>query len=277
MRKMECEAWLPPGKRVSVSVTLDNFGEACDITVGRWPANAPIGQHYTAVKVLPRLLSELDGVPLTYFVEAVNAERYPAQLRDLNDAGHEVALHSWGHEHWGRLTLDERRANLASSLAALRSIGIKVHGFRPPGGELDLASFTLLRNNGFTYCSPVSGDLRVRAEDGLTVVPFAWRHVDAYLIDRDLAAFRVSKGDADAPATAEQWAAVLHEAFDEALRDGRHLTVIFHPYLLGADDALWSVFAEFVRRLKARGDVWLASCKDIAERRARLGIARPPA
>ena len=275
MSEFEREPWLPQGKRVSVSVTLDNLGEACDINMGRWPADARIGQHYTAVRVLPRLLDELEGVPFTYFVEAVNAERYPAQLQALRDAGPEVALHSWGHENWGRLTPDERRANLAKSVAALRSIGIEVSGFRPPGGAMDGGSLDLLRENGFTYCSPVSGDSRVRVERGLTVLPFAWRHVDAYLIDPDLAAFRVSNGDPSAPATADEWSRVVNGAFDEALRDGRHLTVIFHPYVFGAHERLWAVFTGFVRRLKAHDDVWIATCREVAERRIRIEAASP--
>ncbi|WP_172160416.1 polysaccharide deacetylase family protein [Paraburkholderia elongata] len=277
MNETEREAWLPRGKRVSVCVTLDNLGEACDINMGRWPVNAPIGQHYTATRVLPRVLTELDGVPFTYFIEAVNVCRYPEQLRALRDADHEVALHSWGHENWGRLSMDERRSNLAKSVAAFRSIGVEVTGFRPPGGAMDAGSFELLRESGFTYCSPVSDDRRVRTEHGLTVLPFAWRHVDAYLIDPDLAAFRMSNGDPSAPANAVEWSSVVNGAVDEALRDGLHLTVIFHPYVFGANESLWEIFTAFVRRLRARDDVWFASCREVAERRSCIGAASPPA
>jgi peptidoglycan/xylan/chitin deacetylase (PgdA/CDA1 family) len=275
MNETDRDMWLPQGKRVSVSVTLDNLGEAGDISLGRWPADAPIGEHYTSLRVLPRLLEAFEGVSFTYYVEAVNAERYPSQLHALRDAGHDVALHSWAHEHWGRLSPEEQRGNLAKSISALSSIGMKVDGFRPPGGAMNAASLELLRENGFTHCSPVSDDRRVRTEHGLTVLPFAWRHVDAYLIDPDLAAFRVSNGDPAAPATADEWSQIVNGAFDDALRDGRHLTVIFHPYLLGRDEHLWDVFTAFVHRLKARDDVWLASCREVAERRRLIGAVSP--
>lgn len=270
------DTWRPAGKRASVSVTLDNLGEACDINMGRWPADEPVGRHYTATRVLPRLLEALDGVAVTYFVEAVNVARYPEQLHALCEAGHEVALHTWGHENWGRLAPDERRANLARSLAAFQSVGIEPVGFRPPGGAADADSLALLRDNGFTYCSPASRDRAVRNEYGLAILPFAWRHVDAYLIDPDLAAFRASNGDRETPATPDEWAGILDAAFDAALSAGEHLTVIFHPYVFGADERLWNVFSAFMRKVRAHDDVWLAPCREIAQRHIRFGPAAAP-
>jgi peptidoglycan/xylan/chitin deacetylase (PgdA/CDA1 family) len=266
MKKTGFTAWGPAGKRASVSVSFDNLGEACDINMGRWPAADPVGYHYTATHVLPRLLAELDGLCITYFIEAVNAGRYPAQLRSLRDAGHEIGLHSWGHENWGRLTPDEQRSNLATSVAALRSIDVDPTGFRPPGGAIDADSLALLHENGFTYCSPVSAsDTRIRLQEGMVVLPFAWRHVDAYLIDPDLAGFRAANGDRDTPASADEWEQTVNHAFDEAVSAGQHLTVIFHPYLFGADECLWQVLSRFLRRVRASDDVWLASCREVAE------------
>jgi peptidoglycan/xylan/chitin deacetylase (PgdA/CDA1 family) len=258
--------WGPASKRASLSVSFDNLGEACDINMGRWPAANPVGHHYTATRVLPRLLAELDGLRTSYFIEAVNAERYPAQLRALSDAGHEIGLHSWGHENWGRLTPDEQSLNLETSVAALRSIDIDPTGFRPPGGAIDADSLALLHANGFTYCSPVSGgDTQIRLQQGMVVLPFAWRHVDAYLIDPDLAEFRAANGDRDTPASADEWEQTVNHAFDEAVSAGQHLTVIFHPYLFGADERLWQVLSRFLRRVRASDDVWLASCREVAE------------
>ncbi|MFM0705063.1 polysaccharide deacetylase family protein [Paraburkholderia sediminicola] len=265
MNQTDLFTWGPSGKRASVSVTFDNLGEAGDISFGRWPANDPVGSHYTATRVLPRLLEELDGLSITYFIEAVNAGLYPGQLKALREAGHEIGLHAWGHENWGRLSRDEKRSNLARSLAALRSIDIGPIGFRPPGGAMDADSLALLCENGFTYCSPASGDMRVRVEEGTVILPFAWRHVDAYLIDPDLGEFRASNGDCHAPASADEWEQILNEAFDEAVTGRQHLTVIFHPYLFGADEGLWQVLRRFLHRARANNDVWFAPCCEVAE------------
>jgi len=265
MAQTELAAWGPQGRRASVSVTFDNLGEACDINMGRWPASSLVGSHFTATRVLPQLLEDTDGLVITYFIESVNAQLYPDQMKALQDAGHEIGWHTWGHENWGRLPLAEKRTNLAQSLAALRAIGISPVGFRPPGGVADAPSLALLKDHGFTYCSPVANDTRIRLEEGLAILPFAWRHVDAYLIDPDLNDFRVTHGDRASPASADEWDRILNEGFDASLAAGKHLTVIFHPYLFGADERLWQVMRRFLARLKAHDDVWLAPCSEVAE------------
>jgi peptidoglycan-N-acetylglucosamine deacetylase len=265
MALLESAAWGPQRRRACVCVTLDNLGEACDISMGRWPADSAIGGHFTATHVLPKLLEELDGLSITYFIESVNAERYPEQIKALQAAGHEIGWHTWGHENWGRLPLEQKRSNLAQSLAALRKIDVMPVGFRPPGGVADAPSLALLREHGFTYCSPVAGNAGVRLEEGLTILPFAWRHVDAYLIDPDLGDFRVAQGDRASPACADEWDRILNDGFDAALAGGEQLTVIFHPYLFGADENLWQVMHRFLARLKRNDDVWLTSCSELAD------------
>jgi peptidoglycan/xylan/chitin deacetylase (PgdA/CDA1 family) len=265
MALSESTAWGPQRRRACVCVTFDNLGEACDINMGRWPSGSAVGSHFTATDVLPKLLEDLDGLSITYFIESVNAERYPQQMKALQAAGHEIGWHTWGHENWGRMPLEQKRSNLAQSLAALRSIDIVPVGFRPPGGVADAPSLALLREHGFTYCSPVASDPGVRVEEGLTILPFAWRHVDAYLIDADLGDFRVAHGDRASPASADEWDRILNDGFDAALAGGEQLTVIFHPYLFGADERLWRVMRRFLARLKAHDDVWLASCSEVAE------------
>jgi peptidoglycan/xylan/chitin deacetylase (PgdA/CDA1 family) len=265
MAQTEFAVWGPQGCRASVSVTFDNLGEACDINMGRWSASSPVGSHFTATRVLPQLLEDIDGLSITYFIESVNAQLYPDQMKALQAAGHEIGWHTWGHENWGRLPLTQKRTNLAQSLAALRTIGISPVGFRPPGGVADAPSLVLLREHGFTYCSPAASDPRVRVDEGLSILPFAWRHVDAYLIDPDLNEFRVAHGDRASPASADEWDRILNDGFDCALAARQHLTVIFHPYLFGADERLRQVMRRFLARLKAHDDVWLAPCCQVAE------------
>src|SRR5258706_7084923 len=140
MAQTELTAWGPQLRRASVSVTFDNLGEACDINMGRWPASSPVGSHFTATRVLPQLLEDIDGFSITYFIESVNAQLYPEQMKALQAAGHEIGWHTWGHENWGRLPFAQKRANLAQSVAALQAIGISPVGFRPPGGVADAPS-----------------------------------------------------------------------------------------------------------------------------------------
>src|ERR1700748_58040 len=48
---------------------------------------------------VPRILALLAeyGLPATFFVPGLTAERYPQTVADILEAGHEVAHHSWSH------------------------------------------------------------------------------------------------------------------------------------------------------------------------------------
>lgn len=238
MNTQSDHAWGGERKRAAISVTFDDLGEACDIAQGNWPADQPIGRHFTAIEVVPRFLTELDGLRVTYFIEASNVELYPRQLQALCEAGHEVGLHAWQHENWGRLRLPEQTDNLKKSLAAMVSVGIRPVGFRPPGGAISEQSLPLLKGYGFRYCSPVEDAGRGSVERDIVLLPFEWKHVDAYLSDPILGAFRVSQGDAEEPACAARWSEILAGAKAEALEQGKHLTIIFHPYMIGRDESL---------------------------------------
>ena len=37
----------------ALSFTFDNLGEAADIEFGQWPADKPVGEHYSARRVVP--------------------------------------------------------------------------------------------------------------------------------------------------------------------------------------------------------------------------------
>jgi peptidoglycan/xylan/chitin deacetylase (PgdA/CDA1 family) len=162
---------------VAVAVTFDNLGEASEIASGAWPDDRPRGRHPSVDLALPRvlaLLAELD-LRATFFVEGINAELYPAALRAIADAGHEVACHAWCHEDWGALEPAEEARALARATEALRALGAPLRGFRPPGGRLNPDSASLLRRHGYAYASPARGSV-----DGLPLVPFDWPLVDAY-------------------------------------------------------------------------------------------------
>src|ERR1700675_1119036 len=120
-------AWGASAADAAVSVTFDNLGEAAQLQLGMWPEDVPQGEHFTVLEVLPRLLELLAArdVRATFFVEGLNAEMYPGALRELTQAGHEVAVHAWRHEEWGALDPTTEAALLDRSTEAMRSIGIE--------------------------------------------------------------------------------------------------------------------------------------------------------
>lgn len=256
-------SWGPEQRRAALSLTFDNFGEAADIEFGQWPQDAPIGAHYTALDVLPKLLDDLDGARATFFVEGWNAGVYPDQLRSIADAGHEVALHGWRHEIWERLDAEQQSAHLSRSLDALRSIGLTVSGFRPPGGTMPAGGTQLLAERGLRYYSPAATGGRAD-DEAIACLPFEWRLVDGFHLEPKMEAHRVELGGTPGHFTPSHWAGILNEALNDAIRNHDHMVVVCHPFLFGKQPEQRQVLADFIRTAKRHPDVWVAPCADIA-------------
>jgi peptidoglycan/xylan/chitin deacetylase (PgdA/CDA1 family) len=256
--------WGPESKPAALSVTLDNFGEAAEVSLGILPENYSTGQHETAKTILPRLLPALGDLKVTYFIEGINAEIYPRELSAIVAAGHEIGLHAWQHEAWNQLSLVRQENLLQKSLRAMSKIGLRPMGFRPPGGQISVDSLTLLRRLGFDFCSPL-GRPGSRLEEDLVILPFQWRHVDAYLMDPVLNAYRADNAASAAPLPAHEWSAILERAIAEAVEHRRHLTIIFHPYMIGRHEDQWAVFDRFLQQIRSRTDLWIASCAQVAD------------
>jgi peptidoglycan/xylan/chitin deacetylase (PgdA/CDA1 family) len=203
---------------VTVCITFDNLGDASDPERGRWR------------ETLPRILRVLPAarVRATFFVEGVNAELYPEVLRELADAGHEVALHGWEHEPWAGLEPAAERSLLERGVEALDALGLRPVGFRPPGGGLTSVSAQLLRELGFSYVSPQAGE----EAPGLAVLPFRWPLVDALYYLPHFAARRereLGTPDAQPPAR-------LRETVAQALAGAGTVVPVFHAFLADTDE-----------------------------------------
>jgi peptidoglycan/xylan/chitin deacetylase (PgdA/CDA1 family) len=217
-------------------LSFDNLGEVTALARGEWPAGAPVGEHWSVTEALPRLLAVLDevGLKATFFVEGLNAELYPDALRALDAAGHEVAFHGWRHEPWGGLNPVLERELFERGVESFGALGLRPVGFRPPGGELTEATIPLLRELGFTYCSPAGETAEVSVRDGIAILPFRWEHVDAwYYLD-----------GFEGPSSA----AALREAMLSAL-ESEYATLIFHPFLTDSDER-FAVLREVLERAR---------------------------
>lgn len=154
----------PGGARGALCLSFDNLG---------------VDAASSAAAALPGLLERLAERELsaTFFAEGVNAELDPDSLRAIGAAGHEVAYHAWLHEQWGELSAAGQAENLARGVSAFAALGIELSGLRPPGGQLGAGGVAVLREAGLRYASPAGAGAGV--EDGIALLPFQWRHVDA--------------------------------------------------------------------------------------------------
>ncbi len=105
---------------------------------GAWP------RHECRVeRNIDRILSLFDrtGARGTFFTLAWIAERYPAMVRSIVDAGHELASHGSEHRRADSQSPSEFLADVCRAKSVLEDIGgCAVNGFRAP-------SFSVMRGN----------------------------------------------------------------------------------------------------------------------------------
>lgn len=268
----------PGGARGALCLSFDNLGEAAEIELGALAPDAPsVGSHPTATRVLPTLLDALSEreVPATFFVEGLNAELYPDALRAIAAGGHEVAYHAWRHEQWGELSAAEQAENLARGLTAFRDLGggrgielkgmgVGLTGMRPPGGQLGAGGLDVLREAGLRYCSPAGAGAGVK--DGIALLPFQWRHVDATCVLPALGPVREQMTGSPDPLDPDAFLAYLEEEIGRLADGGGFMAIVLHPFMLEwFGRGRFMLVLECLREARRAGDLWIAPFADVAE------------
>jgi peptidoglycan/xylan/chitin deacetylase (PgdA/CDA1 family) len=261
----ESPLW-PGGARGALNLSFDNLGEAAELEMGALPADVPLGSHETALETLPRLLGQLGerGIAATFFVEGLNAEIYPDLLREIDRRGHEVAFHAWRHEQWAELSAAEQAANLERGLAAFERLGLEIAGLRPPGGQLGEGGTAVLRDAGLRYCSPAGAG--AGRKDGVALLPFEWRHVDASCVLPPLGAAREQIGGSPDPVEPARFVAWLEAEIDRLAGDGGYMAIVLHPFMFGwlGEKAL-ATLLDRIAAAAAGDEIWVAPGGEIAE------------
>jgi peptidoglycan/xylan/chitin deacetylase (PgdA/CDA1 family) len=249
-----------------LSLTFDNLGEAAELEMGALPADAPLGRHETALEVVPRLLGLLAEreITATFFVEGLNAELYPDLLREIDSRGHEVAFHAWRHEQWAELGAAEQAANLEKGLSAFGKLGLGISGMRPPGGQLGEGGTAVLREAGLRYCSPAGAGAGF--VDGVALLPFQWRHVDASCVLPPLGSAREQISGSPDPIEPARFGAWLGAEIGRLARDGGYMAIVLHPFMLGwLGEERLAALLDRVADAAAGDEVWVTTCAEVAE------------
>src|SRR5829696_8510292 len=94
------------------------------------------------------------GVPATFFVPGVVAERHPRVNDSVLADGHEVALHGHSHRRLDEMDADAQREDLERGLSVVTAAtGASPAGYRAPAWELTPATLSLLGDHRFLYDS----------------------------------------------------------------------------------------------------------------------------
>jgi len=107
------------------------------------------GPSQATEKVLEILAAE--GVPATFFVLAVNAERYPDVIRRVQAEGHAVGIHGMTHAKLAGASQEAAEQQVAGAIRALTQLGVtpsKV--YRTPHGFKSRGVLTVARRYGLT-------------------------------------------------------------------------------------------------------------------------------
>jgi polysaccharide deacetylase family protein (PEP-CTERM system associated) len=95
----------------------------------------------------------------TFFILGWVAERCPGLVKEIADAGHEIASHGYAHELVYNQTPDEFKKDLLQSKDILETItGNPVFGYRAPSFSItpdSIWALDILRDLGFSYDSSV--------------------------------------------------------------------------------------------------------------------------
>jgi peptidoglycan/xylan/chitin deacetylase (PgdA/CDA1 family) len=117
-----------------------------------------------ALETTPRLLDIFSHyqIATTWFIPGSTALQYPSSVKDVADAGHEIANHSLRHEDVGALPIEEARASLVRANDILeRTTGQRPIGARIAGADLgDGSCLKVLEEEGFLYDSSLLGGYR---------------------------------------------------------------------------------------------------------------------
>lgn len=99
------------------------------------------------------------NIKATFFTLGWIAERYPAMVRRIADAGHELASHGYAHLRASDQSPEEFMEDISRSKKLIENIsGLPVLGYRAPSfsiGARNLWALDLLLNAGYRYSSSI--------------------------------------------------------------------------------------------------------------------------
>lgn len=268
----------PAGKVAAASFTFDVDAESA-VLWGNEAAGARMSvmshQAYGPLVGIPRILDLLDHhqIRSTFFVPGHTAHRYPAAVRSIVAAGHEIAHHGYLHEQPTALTLDGEIEALDRGLEALAEVaGVRPAGYRAPMWDLSWRTPGLLAERGFLYDSSLmDADIPYELQVGsqsLVEIPIQWALDDweQYCYLPDIA----GSGLIESPRKARE----LWQLEFDALRTlGACWVLTNHPFLSGRASRA-AELGDLMRHVAEHTDVWTTSLGAIAEHVRSLGL--PP-
>ena len=143
---------------VCITIDVEDWFQSENLRAAHPPASWD-GRESRVEASTGRILEVLSEafVPATFFVLGWIAERNPALVRSISDAGHEVASHGYGHILNSILTERELKKDISESKKMLEDLtGIEVRGYRAPCFSVSDRLLEMLFEAGYRYDSSLN-------------------------------------------------------------------------------------------------------------------------
>lgn len=266
MIRAESGRW-PNGARCAVVLSFDVDAETLWLIAD--PANAhkpgllSMG-HYGPTVGVPLILDLLarHGLHASFFVPGWTAEQYPAMMRAIVAAGHEIGHHGWIHETPTSLTAAAEREVMERGLRAIEATaGVRPVGYRSPAWEFSANTLGLLSEYGFQYSSNLMDTFLPyrHPETQVMELPVQWILDDApFFLFRPSGATRPIQ---PAAVALQAW----QEEFAGIYEYGGLCMVTMHPQLSGRPGRV-QMLERFIAAARAMPEpVWFATGAEVAE------------
>lgn len=216
------------------------------------------GSRAGAHRVL-RLLRQL-GIRCTIFASAVALERNPAVTAAIVKAGHEVCAHGWRWNEQWLLSAEEERRQIAAAVASITATcGVRPVGWYSRWMPSTRTRELLAAEGGFLYDSDAYNDdlpyYRTAAGKTVLVIPYSLTYNDSRFVYGQSGSVAAFFGD-------------CLQALDYLREEGetrpRMMSIGLHPRWSGQAGRCAGL-RDFLRTVQDRGDVWIATRRDIAE------------
>lgn len=133
----------------------------------------------------PRLLALFEklGIKTTWFIPGHSVETFPAQMKAVAAAGHEIGIHGYSHENPIAMTPEQEEAVLDKCIGLITELsGKRPTGYVAPWWEFSNVTNELLLKKGIKYDhSLMHNDFspyRVRVGDSWTKIDYAGQPQD---------------------------------------------------------------------------------------------------
>lgn len=265
-RSLAPDAW-PNGARCAVALSFDADHETNPLRDGdESPMRISQGQ-YGPRQGMPRIrrLLARESIPASFYYPAVSALLHPDEVRGIAAEGHEIGIHSWIHEANTSLPREAERDLTFRSRDVLAQIsGVDIVGIRTASWDFSVNTLDIIREMGLLYDSSLMGDddayeLTDQGEaTGIVELPPEWIRDDAVY-------FNMNRTVGLRPHTAPSAVTEIFKAeFDGAFAERGMFLLTLHPHIIGHRSRM-PVLRDLIAHIKARGDVWFATHRQVAQ------------